>query len=139
MGTYASSIRCQSHDLLVRVYEAQSSSRIAYRHVTEGIRAQSSQPSPQLAGRPLTIITDNIMHPLRALAAALALTYSAMAQSCYSNQGTCKYTSACKAPAYYPKPGYCPGPADYQCCIPTGCVVCKADEERDLEARKPCC
>lgn len=105
MGTYASSIRCQSHDLLVRVYEAQSSSRIAYRHVTE----------------------------------ALALTYSAMAQSCYSNQGTCKYTSACKAPAYYPKPGYCPGPADYQCCIPTGCVVCKADEERDLEARKPCC
>ncbi|KAJ7175004.1 hypothetical protein C8R43DRAFT_1119034 [Mycena crocata] len=75
--------------------------------------------------------------PILASAAALA-----SAQSCYSNKGTCKYTSDCHAPAYYSKPGYCPGPTNYQCCIPSGCVVCKAGETREigeLKARPPCC
>ncbi|KAI5900594.1 uncharacterized protein SCHCODRAFT_02608315 [Schizophyllum commune H4-8] len=82
------------------------------------------------------------MHAVRAIIAALALASPAvLGQSCYSNQGTCKYTSACKGPMYYSKPGYCPGPRDYQCCIPTGCVVCSGDgkETAGLEARRPCC
>jgi hypothetical protein len=35
--------------------------------------------------------------------------------------------------------GYCPGITNYQCCIPTGCVICSAIEERDLQERSPCC
>ncbi|KAJ7612041.1 hypothetical protein DFH06DRAFT_1345233 [Mycena polygramma] len=67
----------------------------------------------------------------------------ATAQSCDSNKGTCKYTSDCHAPAYYHVAGYCPGPTNYQCCIPSGCVVCAAAErdveDRELLGRRPCC
>ncbi|KAJ7465694.1 hypothetical protein FB451DRAFT_1402704 [Mycena latifolia] len=60
--------------------------------------------------------------------------------SCDGGRGTCKYTSDCHAPAYTHIIGLCPGPTNYQCCIPTGCVVCgAAEEERDLESRIPCC
>ncbi|KAL1691361.1 hypothetical protein GGG16DRAFT_113222 [Schizophyllum commune] len=81
------------------------------------------------------------MHALRVFLIVFAGVSPAIAQSCYNNQGTCKYTSACKGPMYYSKPGYCPGPTNYQCCIPTGCVVCSGDSEeaKDLEARRPCC
>ncbi|KAJ6556597.1 hypothetical protein DFH09DRAFT_1317916 [Mycena vulgaris] len=71
------------------------------------------------------------------------------AQHCFENKGTCKYTSECHAPAYYHKAGLCPGPKKYQCCIPSGCVVCARAEARDsdardlnardLNARIPCC
>ncbi|KAJ7458617.1 hypothetical protein FB451DRAFT_1508046 [Mycena latifolia] len=71
---------------------------------------------------------------------ALSLADFASAQSCDGGRGTCKYTSDCHAPAYTHIVGLCPGPTNYQCCIPTGCVVCgAAEEERDLESRIPCC
>ncbi|KAL1714373.1 hypothetical protein EV715DRAFT_266646 [Schizophyllum commune] len=44
------------------------------------------------------------MYALRAVVAALAVLSPVLAQSCYNNQGTCKYTSACKGPMYYSKP-----------------------------------
>ncbi|KAJ6592848.1 hypothetical protein B0H19DRAFT_1055521 [Mycena capillaripes] len=42
------------------------------------------------------------------------------AQKCDNNKGTCKNTSKCSKPGYYPVTGLCPGPKDYQCCIPSG-------------------
>ncbi|KAJ7189134.1 hypothetical protein C8R46DRAFT_1056678 [Mycena filopes] len=72
------------------------------------------------------------------------------AQSCtyQGHTGVCEYTSSCHAPAYYHVANHCPGPTNYQCCLPSGCVVCAAAEEQearavggvhDLKARIPCC
>ncbi|KAL1664542.1 hypothetical protein GGF50DRAFT_88580 [Schizophyllum commune] len=44
------------------------------------------------------------MHALRVFLIVFAGVSPAIAQSCYNNQGTCKYTSACKGPMYYSKP-----------------------------------
>ncbi|KAJ7496396.1 hypothetical protein FB451DRAFT_1207718 [Mycena latifolia] len=75
------------------------------------------------------------------LALAFSLVTIASAQSCTAGgkAGTCKNTSQCLSPEFEHIAGHCPGPKDYQCCIATGCVICGATEERDLEERRPCC
>ncbi|KAJ7496370.1 hypothetical protein FB451DRAFT_1385779 [Mycena latifolia] len=83
---------------------------------------------------------------------SLPLVRLAAAQSCDGGGGTCKYTSDCDAPAYtrivgaspvllpFPLAPTSPSPlAAATCCIPAGCVVCGATEERDLEARISYC
>ncbi|KAJ7906584.1 hypothetical protein B0H13DRAFT_2020463 [Mycena leptocephala] len=75
------------------------------------------------------------------LALALSAITFASAQSCTAGgkPGTCKYTSSCLGPEFEHIAGHCPGPTNYQCCIPTGCVICDAVEDRDLQERRPCC
>ncbi|KAJ7906582.1 hypothetical protein B0H13DRAFT_2662732 [Mycena leptocephala] len=82
---------------------------------------------------------------MRFVLSFLALAPSAItlasAQSCTvgGKVGTCKFTNFCLSPEFEHIPGYCPGITNYQCCIPTGCVICSTIEERDLQERSPCC
>ncbi|KAH8825559.1 hypothetical protein DL96DRAFT_117552 [Flagelloscypha sp. PMI_526] len=80
---------------------------------------------------------------------AIAIT-SVSAQGCTTpaGKGTCKYTSSCTLEGYFHYAGYCPGPANYQCCVHV-CNPCPALEQKrrafeeragvKLEARFPCC
>ncbi|KAJ6536034.1 hypothetical protein B0H19DRAFT_1270855 [Mycena capillaripes] len=73
---------------------------------------------------------------------AVAFVASVTAQSCNDGKGhfgTCKFTKDCQGPEFQSVPNHCPGPTNYQCCIPTGCVICPGDKRGDLEARRPCC